>query len=76
MPIEEWPITNEYVAGTNVLGLVFCSLVTGLAIERIGAKGKPLLDFFNLLSVVVMKIMKWVTLYAFLCIILLFLLNI
>jgi len=72
VPIEEWPITSEYVAGTNVLGLVFYSLLIGLAIGKIDARGKPLSDFFNSLADVTMKIMKWVTLYA--CIILLLLL--
>lgn len=52
------------MAGTNVLGLVFYSLLLGLAIENIGTKGKPLSDFFNSLTDVMMKIMKWITLYA------------
>ncbi|KAL0118765.1 hypothetical protein PUN28_009439 [Cardiocondyla obscurior] len=64
VPIEEWPITNEYVAGTNVIGLVFQSLILGLAIGKIGAKGKPLSDLFNSLSDIMMKIMKWITLMA------------
>ncbi|XP_029673291.1 excitatory amino acid transporter 3-like [Formica exsecta] len=62
--IEEWSITSEYVAGTNVLGLVFYSLLLGLAIGNIGTKGKPLSDFFNSLTDVMMKIMKWITLIA------------
>lgn len=52
------------MAGTNVLGLVFYSLLLGLAIGNIGTKGKPLSDFFNSLTDVMMKIMKWITLYA------------
>lgn len=52
------------MAGTNVLGLVFHSLLLGLAIGNIGTKGKPLSDFFNSLADVMMKIMKWITLYA------------
>jgi len=47
VPIEEWSITSEYVAGTNVLGLVFYSLLIGLAIGKIDRRGKPLSDFFN-----------------------------
>ncbi|KYQ55403.1 Excitatory amino acid transporter 3 [Trachymyrmex zeteki] len=62
VPIEEWPITSEYVAGTNVLGLVFYSLLIGLAIGKTGEKGKPLSDFFTSLTNVTMKIMRWVTL--------------
>lgn len=61
VPIEEWRITGEYVAGTNVVGLVFHSLLISLAIEKIGVTGKPLLDFFNSLADVIMKIMTWVT---------------
>ncbi|KYN40607.1 Neutral amino acid transporter A, partial [Trachymyrmex septentrionalis] len=64
VPIEEWPITSEYVAGTNVLGLVFYSLLIGLAIGKTGEKGKPLSDFFTSLADVTMKIMRWVTLLA------------
>lgn len=67
VPIKEWPITSEYVAGTNVLGLVFYSLLIGLAIGKIGVVGKPLSDFFNSLADVTMKIMKWVTLYVAAC---------
>ncbi|KAG5310740.1 EAA3 protein, partial [Acromyrmex insinuator] len=64
VPIEEWPITSEYVVGTNVLGLVFYSLLIGLAIGKTGEKGKPLSDFFTSLADVTMKIMRWVTLLA------------
>lgn len=66
VPIEKWPITNEIVAGTNVLGLVFYSLLIGFAIEKTGETGKPLSDFFTSLADVMMKIMKWVTLYVLL----------
>ncbi|KAL6447362.1 hypothetical protein ACFW04_001526 [Cataglyphis niger] len=62
--IEEWSITSEYMAGTNVLGLVFHSLLLGLAIGNIGTKGKPLSDFFSSLADVMMKIMKWITFIA------------
>ncbi|XP_012541714.1 excitatory amino acid transporter 3 [Monomorium pharaonis] len=64
VPIEEWLITSEYVAGTNVLGLVFYSLLIGVAIGKIGASGKPLSDFFNSLTDAIMKIMTWVILMA------------
>lgn len=64
VPIEEWPIKSEYVAGTNVVGLVFYSLLLGSAITKIGAKGKPLSDLFTSLADVTMKIMKWITLYV------------
>jgi len=62
VPIEKWPITSEYVTGTNVLGLVFYSLLLGLAIGNMDAKRKPLSNFFNCLSEVMMKIMEWIML--------------
>ncbi|XP_067208068.1 excitatory amino acid transporter 3 isoform X2 [Linepithema humile] len=61
VPIEEWKITSEYVTGTNVLGLVFYSLLIGVAIGNIGANGKLLSEFFTCLSEVMMTIMKWIT---------------
>jgi len=64
VPIEEWPITSEYVAGTNVLGLVFHSLLLGVTIGKTGIRGKPLSDFFNCLADVMMGIMEWITLIA------------
>ena len=42
-----------------MLGLVFFSLILGLAIENIGAEGKSLIDFFRSLSDAMMKIMSW-----------------
>lgn len=47
------------VPGTDVLGLVVFSLVLGLAIGDIGAKGEPLINFFLSLSDAMMKIMSW-----------------
>lgn len=61
VPIEQWQITSEYVTGTNVLGLVFHSLLIGMAIGNIGANGKLLAEFFTCLSNVMMMIMKWIT---------------
>lgn len=59
-PIEEWPLSNEDITGTNVLGLVFLCLLIGLAIGSVGSSAKPLYDFFQALSEVMMKIMDWV----------------
>ncbi|KAF3425381.1 hypothetical protein E2986_14024, partial [Frieseomelitta varia] len=60
VPIDEWKISHTNTAGTNVLGLVFFSLILGLAIENIGAKGEPLIEFFRSLSDAMMKIMSWI----------------
>ncbi|XP_048506344.1 excitatory amino acid transporter 3-like [Athalia rosae] len=58
--ILDWGIDHEYTIGTNVLGLVFFSLVLGLALGKMEPGGKPVLDFFNTLSDVTMLIMNWV----------------
>ncbi|XP_043797393.1 excitatory amino acid transporter 3-like isoform X1 [Apis laboriosa] len=59
VPINEWEINHINIAGTNVLGLVVFSLILGLAIGDIGVKGEPLINFFQSLSDVMMKIMNW-----------------
>ncbi|XP_048266761.1 excitatory amino acid transporter 3 isoform X4 [Bombus terrestris] len=59
VPIDEWRIDHMNVPGTDVLGLVVFSLVLGLAIGDIGAKGEPLINFFLSLSDAMMKIMSW-----------------
>lgn len=59
VPIDKWKISHTNTAGTNVLGLVFFSLILGLAIENIGAKGESLIEFFRSLSDAMMKIMSW-----------------
>lgn len=59
VPIDEWEIDHENVSGTNVLGLVFFSLIMGLAIGSIGSKGEALKKFFLSLSDAMMKIMSW-----------------
>ncbi|XP_033308889.1 excitatory amino acid transporter 3-like isoform X2 [Bombus bifarius] len=59
VPIDEWKIDHMNVPGTDVLGLVVFSLVLGLAIGDIGAKGEPLINFFLSLSDAMMKIMSW-----------------
>ena len=42
------------------LGLVVFAIVTGIAIAIAGEHGKPLLDFFESLSIVMMKITTWI----------------
>lgn len=59
MPIYEWKIDHTSIMGTNVLGLVFFSLVLGLAIGDIESVGEPLINFFRSLSEAMMKIMSW-----------------
>ncbi|CAK9815724.1 Excitatory amino acid transporter 3 [Anthophora quadrimaculata] len=59
VPIDEWKIDHTSIAGTNVLGLVFFSLVLGLALGDIDSKGEPLINFFQSMSDAMMKIMNW-----------------
>ncbi|XP_029052197.1 excitatory amino acid transporter 3-like isoform X2 [Osmia bicornis bicornis] len=59
VPIYEWQIDHTTITGTNVLGLVFFSLILGLAIGEIETKGEPLINFFRSLSDAMMKIMSW-----------------
>ncbi|CAB0043709.1 unnamed protein product [Trichogramma brassicae] len=56
----EWEISSSYGDGTNTLGLVIFGIVMGIAIGRLGDRGKPLLDFFNCLSESMMFITSWV----------------
>ncbi|GJQ78453.1 hypothetical protein Trydic_g11572 [Trypoxylus dichotomus] len=53
------PVEN-YENNTNVLGLVFFSIILGIAIGIMREKAKPLLDFFQALSDAMMVITAWV----------------
>lgn len=53
-------MTYEYVAGTNILGLVVFSTVFGIALGKMGATAHPLLSFFQCLSAGMMLITNWV----------------
>ncbi|XP_015588798.1 excitatory amino acid transporter 3 [Cephus cinctus] len=62
--IYEWSISHQYIPGTNVLGLVFFSLLLGIGLGKVGDEAKPLLMFFHALSEVTMIIMNWVIMVA------------
>jgi len=51
-----WKIGGEYTSGTNILGLVFFSVVLGITLAIMEEKGKPLIDFFTCLSEAMMTI--------------------
>merc|ERR1711923_531086 len=55
-----WKIGGEYTSGTNILGLVFFSVVLGITLAIMEEKGKPLIDFFTCLSEAMMTITTWV----------------
>ncbi|VDD81259.1 unnamed protein product, partial [Mesocestoides corti] len=44
--------------GTNMVGVLFCSIVFGAAAKATGNVSKPFVDFFTALSVIVTKIMS------------------
>jgi len=60
IPIEEWKFVEVYASTTNVLGLVVFGVVMGISLGVMGEKGKPLLQFFELLSEAMMIITSWV----------------
>jgi len=51
---------SDWSNGTNILGLVVFSIVTGVAIAMCGEEGKPLLNFFESVSIVMMKVTTWI----------------
>jgi len=55
-----WAFKGEWTNGSNILGLVFFAIVFGIALAKMGEKGKPLLDFFTSLSDCMMVITTWV----------------
>ncbi|KAF5273252.1 hypothetical protein FQA39_LY07583 [Lamprigera yunnana] len=58
--LDSWKIETEYVDGTNILGLVMFSAVMGVALAKMGPKGKILAEFFESLSDTMMNITTWV----------------
>lgn len=55
-----WTVSGSWSDGTNILGLVVFSIVTGIAIAFCGEDGKPLLNFFSSVSIVMMKVTTWI----------------
>ncbi|OWF47182.1 excitatory amino acid transporter-like [Mizuhopecten yessoensis] len=46
-------------SGTNLLGIIMTCLLLGIAINKAEGKGKPVLDFFESLTGVIMIILQW-----------------
>ncbi|XP_068201056.1 excitatory amino acid transporter 3-like isoform X5 [Palaemon carinicauda] len=59
LPKAEWDIVMEHTRALNIMGLVSFATVLGLALAKLGPKGKPLLDFFQSLSDASMVITSW-----------------
>ena len=55
-----WIFKAAWSDGTNILGLIVFSIVTGVAIAMCGEDGKPLLSFFESVSIVMMKVTTWI----------------
>lgn len=64
VPIDEWAITHRDIPGTDVIGLVFFSLLLGLAAGKLGEKNRPLLNVIDSFSQVMMNIMNWIIMIA------------
>lgn len=60
MDIHDWKMAQEYVQGTNILGLVVFSTVLGITLGKMGPSSGPLLNFFQCLSTAMMTITNWV----------------
>jgi len=58
--MNTWMTTGSWSSSTNILGLVVFAIVTGIAIAITGEDGKPLLRFFESLSIVMMKVTTWI----------------
>ncbi|XP_069126790.1 excitatory amino acid transporter 3-like [Argopecten irradians] len=58
------PYVNGKVEGMNVLGLVVFSIFFGCILQRMGNKGKPLVDFFECLHIASMKLVTLVIWYS------------
>ena len=43
-------VPGEWSNGSNILGLVFFAIILGVALAKLGEKGKPLLNFFTSLA--------------------------
>jgi len=57
---DTWKFKKMQSNSTNILGLVVFAVVTGIAIAQCGEDGKPLLKFFESISIVMMKVTTWI----------------
>ncbi|CAL4113518.1 unnamed protein product, partial [Meganyctiphanes norvegica] len=59
-PVYEWSIKGGYVRSTNIMGLLVFAAALGVALSKLGEKGKPLLDVFQAFSDASMVITGWI----------------
>ncbi|XP_059209609.1 excitatory amino acid transporter 3-like [Centropristis striata] len=60
----ELHLVGEYVDGTNTLGLIICSVVTGLALKTMGESGEILLDVFTTLNEITKYVVNLILWYV------------
>jgi len=58
--MNSWAFKGEWSNGSNILGLVFFAIILGIALAKLGEKGKPLLNFFTSMADAMMVITTWV----------------
>jgi len=58
-PKDEYDIDGAYRNGMNIMGLVCFATALGIALSKLGERGKPLLDVFVALSDASMIITSW-----------------
>lgn len=59
-PIEEWKLSGTFTGQTNMLGLVVCALLAGIAMSTMRGEVNTLLSFADQLNKLSMKITGWV----------------
>ena len=57
---DTWITVGRWTNSSNILGLVVFSIFTGIAIAICGEDGKPMLRFFESVSIVMMRITTWI----------------
>jgi len=58
-PKYTWKISSQYVNSVNIMGLLMFSAALGVALSKLGEKGKPLVKVFSSLSDASMVITGW-----------------
>ncbi|XP_055388304.1 excitatory amino acid transporter 3-like isoform X2 [Condylostylus longicornis] len=56
----KWKVTGEFVDGMNILGLVVASITFGIALSSVKTEAQTLINVFNEMSKIMMKITCWV----------------
>lgn len=55
--LDERVVSNS--ASVNMIGVIFCAAVFGMAARTLGPQGEPFIAFFRSLALVVIKVMRW-----------------